>query len=720
MKKIILLLLVVISPMWLQGQAFQGFLTDNYSGVNSVVINPANIVDSRFRADINLIGVSAFGGNDYAGVNILDVTKSGYDFDSMANTYPTNNNNGIINIDVMGPSFMFNINSNSSIAVFTRARSFVNIHDINGEIVDDLENDDTDDFYFDGGNLKTAGNGWAELGVTYARVILNDRTKFLKGGLTVKYLQGGGSAHISGNNLTVDYDADGGGPDNGSFDTTGELTYASFDTSFDEDGYEYELPKATGVGFDLGFVYEWRTNYPDYRRTAADGSTYSLKDQNKYKLKLGLSITDIGRINYKDGTEEVYEVNNSFTEDDFDNADNLEDFLNTFYTLKSSTKGFKATLPTALHFTADWSFTRRLYVNLNTDLSLISKNKLGASRIANTVSLTPRFESKIFSFYLPMGIVQYSGFQAGAGLRFGPLYLGSGSVLSALVSDNSKAADVYAGIKIPIYQGREKDRDEDGVIDKLDACPKVPGPIENNGCPWEDTDGDGLLDNVDECPKEAGPQENKGCPWGDNDGDGVLDNVDKCPNIAGSLENDGCPYADSDGDTVFDNVDQCPDVPGPIENNGCPWKDTDGDGVADKDDNCVDVPGTVENNGCPAVTEAVLKTLSAYAKTILFHNGKSTLRPESKEVLDNIVGILNEYPNAKFNIDGHTDSSGSDALNLRLSEERASTVMNYLIENGVGASRLKATGYGESSPIDDNSTAEGRRNNRRVEVNLVK
>lgn len=264
-----------------------------------------------------------------------------------------------------------------------------------------------------------------------------------------------------------------------------------------------------------------------------------------------------------------------------------------------------------------------------------------------------------------------------------------------MVSDDSKSADVYAGLKIPVYQGRAKDKDDDGVIDKLDECPKVAGPIENNGCPWGDADADGVLDNVDACPNEAGPEENKGCPWGDADNDAIPDNEDACPTVAGPIENRGCPWPDTDADGVLDNVDQCPEVAGTVENNGCPP-------VA------------------PKVTEAVMKTLNAYAKTILFHNGKATVLDESKQVLDNIVAILHEYPESHFSIDGHTDSSGSEALNQRLSEERASTVMTYFIENGVSSDRLTHKGYGESNPIDDNATAEGRRNNRRVEVTLVK
>ncbi len=124
--------------------------------------------------------------------------------------------------------------------------------------------------------------------------------------------------------------------------------------------------------------------------------------------------------------------------------------------------------------------------------------------------------------------------------------------------------------------------------------------------------------------------------------------------------------------------------------------------------------------GCPEVTEAVQKALNDYAKTILFDTGKSSIKAQSERVLSDIVGILKEYPNAKFTIDGYTDSVGSDASNLKLSDERAASVKNYLTSNGIEASRLSSKGYGEANPIDTNATAAGRANNRRVEINLVK
>ena len=259
-----------------------------------------------------------------------------------------------------------------------------------------------------------------------------------------------------------------------------------------------------------------------------------------------------------------------------------------------------------------------------------------------------------------------------------------------------------------------KDSDGDGVYDKNDACPEVPGLAAFNGCP--DSDGDGIQDSKDDCPNNPGSAQMNGCP--DSDGDGIADSKDSCPNAAGSVAMKGCP--DADNDKVADKDDKCPNEAGPAANKGCPWPDSDNDGVLDKDDNCPNEVGTAANNGCPEVSvpNEVVNQLSNYARTINFNTGSATFKAEALPVLKAISAIVNEYPKAKFVIEGHTDSTGSDALNQQLSEKRANAVKNYLVENGVNTSRLTAVGYGETRPISDNATAKGRAENRRVEVKL--
>lgn len=265
-----------------------------------------------------------------------------------------------------------------------------------------------------------------------------------------------------------------------------------------------------------------------------------------------------------------------------------------------------------------------------------------------------------------------------------------------------------------VFRFGDKDTDGDKIFDKEDACPEVPGLPQFKGCP--DSDGDGIEDSKDACPNEAGLAEFNGCP--DTDGDGIPNKEDACPTVAGLKALNGCP--DADGDGIADKDDACPNQAGPKANKGCPWPDSDNDGVLDKDDKCPTVAGTVANNGCPEVSEDDVKKLNDYSKTILFDTGKASIKKESLETLDAIADIMKQYTNAKFSIDGHTDSVGSDALNLKLSEERAATVREYLTTRGLDGSRLESHGYGETRPIDSNNTAKGKKNNRRVEVTVIK
>ena len=260
----------------------------------------------------------------------------------------------------------------------------------------------------------------------------------------------------------------------------------------------------------------------------------------------------------------------------------------------------------------------------------------------------------------------------------------------------------------------KQDRDNDGVADKDDKCPDVAGKPELNGCP--DADGDGITDAEDSCPDVFGLKEFNGCP--DTDGDGIADKDDECPEVAGKAALKGCPDAENDG--IADKDDKCPQQAGPKENNGCPWPDRDGDGVLDKDDECPEEAGPASNKGCPEVTQEVQTQLNSFAKTILFDVGKSTIRPESATVLNNIVNVLNKYKNSKFSVEGYTDTSGNKDKNQRLSEDRAYSVKAYLVDKGINPARLSAKGFGPEKPIASNKTKKGRELNRRVEINLVK
>jgi len=255
-----------------------------------------------------------------------------------------------------------------------------------------------------------------------------------------------------------------------------------------------------------------------------------------------------------------------------------------------------------------------------------------------------------------------------------------------------------------------KDTDGDGIKDKNDDCPNVPGLEKFNGCP--DTDGDGIKDSEDACPDVAGLAEFNGCP--DTDGDGFPDKEDLCPTVAGLEQFNGCP--DTDGDGVMDSMDKCPNEAGPIDNEGCPVLDTDGDGIVDSMDKCPNIPGVAANDGCPMVTEEVQKQITDLARAIFFNVNKFTFTEETQVRLVKITKILDEYKTINFTVEGHTDDTGSAAYNKKLSQKRADAVRDYLVEQGFPADKITAIGYGEEKPICPTKTKKCRQANRRVDI----
>jgi OOP family OmpA-OmpF porin len=210
-------------------------------------------------------------------------------------------------------------------------------------------------------------------------------------------------------------------------------------------------------------------------------------------------------------------------------------------------------------------------------------------------------------------------------------------------------------------------------------------------------------------------------PRTDSDGDGVYDDQDDCPGTPRGARVDahGCPI-DSDGDGVYDGLDQCPDTPrgAVVDKNGCPL-DSDGDGVYDGLDKCPGTPPNtkVDEYGCPerkAIFEPGKKKL--VLEGVNFAIDSAILTVDSYKILDRVVEGLNDWPDVRVEIGGHTDSTGTDAYNLDLSQRRAESVRNYLVKKGIDPSRLQARGYGETQPVADNGTSAGRAKNRRVEL----
>jgi outer membrane protein OmpA-like peptidoglycan-associated protein len=277
---------------------------------------------------------------------------------------------------------------------------------------------------------------------------------------------------------------------------------------------------------------------------------------------------------------------------------------------------------------------------------------------------------------------------------------------------------ILGGLSYSLFT--QVDTDGEGVVDSKDQCPQTPMSVKVDefGCPI-DSDSDGVPDYQDKCPNtKAGLDVDKfGCPV-DEDADGVPDKLDKCPNTPkdAKVNEAGCP--DTDGDGVYDNDDKCPDTPkgAPIDERGCP-KDSDGDGVPDYKDECPNTPSgnQVDLKGC---TKVEVKEVNLSGDTN-FETAKATLLPTAYTVLDELAATMKEKPTSRWRIEGHTDSKGSESYNMTLSRKRAEAVADYLTGKGIERSRLEIIPLGESMPVADNKTAEGRAMNRRVEIKIL-
>ncbi|HLT92309.1 MAG TPA: OmpA family protein [Woeseiaceae bacterium] len=232
-----------------------------------------------------------------------------------------------------------------------------------------------------------------------------------------------------------------------------------------------------------------------------------------------------------------------------------------------------------------------------------------------------------------------------------------------------------------------------------------------------DSDGDGVADPNDRCPgTPAGtPVDGFGCER-DSDGDGVGDTRDRCPNTPAGMavDADGCP-PDSDGDGVRDDADRCPNTPrgARVDAQGCEL-DSDGDGVVDRLDRCPDTRAgaRVDVRGCEIREQIELPGVN-------FETNSDRLVAGTEAALDDAAATLKRYPDIYVEVAGHTDSDGAAEYNEGLSLRRALTVRDYLVRQGVEAERLSVRGYGESQPIADNSTPEGKARNRRVVLRIL-
>ena len=833
--KLIFTTIIILNVTIVKAQDFLPFVNDNYAGVTGVHINPASIADSRYKFDMTLMGLSVnvynnylYGNRDY----LLDYRNiSDYDVKSqILGLLPQNGKDKYVyqdlRLDIM--NFMVTINPRIAIGFTAGVRQYLNVDNLNEDFVNMFYNLDETPIPFNerfiGSDIRVTSSVWSEYGLTLAGVLLKTDHHVIKGGINMKLIQGHASAYANIENLDAIRISD----DTASFNNT-HINYGISDNigrmitdeSFDTD----HLKGKFSMGFDFGIVWEWRPDYEDHLYDMDGETNLERKNENKYKLRVGLSVKDLGFVKFQRWSHSHdFVINGDVDMTMFEKIQGPEELFNVLeanedlFTINEGDDIYRMSLPTSISLQLDYNIAKNFYINVTPYFALRQgDNKYSKVHTYNNISVAPRYESAWFGMSFPLQYSQLSGFSLGTGLRLGPLWIGSNNVLNTLFTREIAGVNVQAMLKLPIPYRKVRDDDGDKVSNKKDQCRDVYGVWENFGCPYEDTDGDGVIDKEDlcpdtygiatlngcpdsdgdgikdsddecpntfglaafngcpdsdgdgiedrndECPNIAGLAVFNGCP--DTDGDSIPDHLDKCPNIFGLARLEGCPEADSDNDGIADVDDDCPELAGPLAFNGCPdsdgdglrdiddecpniagpiefkgcpdsdndsvpdqldqcplisglaqfngCPDTDGDGIQDKEDECPEEPGTAENNGCP-VYEKV-----EFATNIGFQSGSAKLTQESYPYLDQLAQIMKDNPDCWVKLDGHTDNTGSDAINNKISQQRVDSIKDYLIEKGINPNRIVAKGHGSSKPIAPNDTAEGRAKNRRVEINLA-
>ncbi|PCJ28086.1 MAG: hypothetical protein COA97_02080 [Flavobacteriales bacterium] len=826
MKKALLSLLVVLSlSITSYSQEFLGLRQSNYSGIMGSDLNPASIADSRFKFDLVLFNVYVGGFNNHMQFNTskmphwwinsfddnyadsddwmnngdlgklvsVDSTAS-YKARGLGQMFEIDNGNIerslFLNAEFDVLNFMVTIDRKRAIGFQIRSRTLLNIDDVSPELIrlatNDFEFPNVFDLSVSDEDFNLSMNSWIEYNLSYAQILSDRNEHFFKAGGKIKFLQGVAAAYLHSSDLKFNIQND----------TTANSISGNFDYGYSENlggfiesknpGEEFssgninDFTSKLGLGLDIGVVYEWRPNWKKYKYDMDGKTDLWMRDQNKYKLKVGLALNDIGGMTYqKGGASNNFNFNvNAFDLQKFDNTkgfrsldSTLQNFLDSGWVKfdNNDDKEFYMNLPTHFNFDVDYHVYKNFYANFYTRINMKFGDDANSVHYPTSYAVTPRFDHKKWGVSVPLSYNRVAGFRTGVALRlFNYLSIGTGDIrpLFAPGRDvNIRGVDIFVGLRAPILFKAPKDRDKDGVSDKLDECIDIPGTWELRGC--SDVDNDGILDQNDSCVTDSGLVKFNGCP--DRDGDDIMDKEDDCPDVPGLPEFNGCP--DTDGDGIMDKEDDCPNFPGPIENNGCPYKllhtidemgtilETDTMFNHEKyyrfenlrsdnsqlfmladDDNSEFIRVIMGNDTItalrndkgyyyykylpPAPVEIELmeeeeEILKAAFDNLEFETGKAVIKQSSYPSLENLAKLLLKKPEWRLKVSGHTDSQGKASSNLRLSKKRSKSVADFLILNDVYKERIDVEWFGETMPIGNNKTKAGRQKNRRVEMEIL-
>ncbi len=663
MKRILTCIIIVLTISTAKSQEFLGVRQSNFSGILGLDYNPASIADNRMKVDILLFGFYFQGYNNHAYFNpkympggwlssfdsnnpqsnawMNDSTLQKFVSSDSLSFFPRaqylefsdggKTRSAILQTEVDVLNFMISINHKRSIGFQIKNRTFLNIDNATTDLIHLASNNWNYQQLFNlslkDQNLNLSMNTWNEYNLAYAQTIKDDNQHFWKVGGKLKFLQGIGSFYFNTEN--VDYSIKN--------DTTANFLSGDFDYGYSDNLGGYIEPASgsnegfssgelfkkysnLGFGADLGVVYEYRPDYQKYKYDMDGKTDLWRKDLNKYKLRIGAAINDMGGMRYRKGplSRNFTLQTGLFDLQEFDGVQGFRSLDSTLVRLshngavafRADDQQFFMNLPTHANLDVDYNIWKNIYANYYMRVNLLFYKDKNAVHYPTSYAVTLRWDQRWFGVSVPISYNGIASFRYGLGLRIGSLVIGTGDLKPIFAPGKDtklSGADIYFALKIPILNPKPKDKDHDNVSNKKDKCKNVPGVWAFMGCP--DTDHDGIQDSEDDCPLDSGIVQFKGCP--DTDKDGIMNKLDSCVTVPGLAKFYGCPDTDEDG--IMDKEDDCPEIQGLLEFKGCP--DTDKDGLKDSEDRCPSIPGPISNKGCPLKLLQIIDSLNVVSET---------------------------------------------------------------------------------------------------------
>jgi hypothetical protein len=441
MKKTLVTLSLLIGFSAIAQDHFSGISTSKRVGILNGDMNPAEFANLTNHFEVNIYGVSLNVANNKIGFSDINSDTNFEDL-LFQGTEPVDMR---FDGEIIGPGFAMRW-LKWGFAITTKAHANFNIIDVDPAIGNAIANDNlvfNTTLLNSGNNQRLNGVAYGELGLSAARTFLeNDKHRF-SAGLTLKFLFPGSYSNFGLNNL------------NGQI--TQNVTGAYLSTN---------APATLNIAYS-GNLADSFTNFSDYGKsifgglngTAIDiGFNYQWKGGSKdYKINTGLAFKNIGSMTFKDGNNQSTNYTLDIPSSDpldlsqFDDVDNLKEVEqilldNGYLTKTSGENDFKVKLPAMINLYADFKIIPKVYITGFLQQKLQEDGENDQITSINTFTITPRFNIGFFEAFLPVNTNEVSGTNVGIGFRFRGFYLGSGSIVTALMSD-SKQADIYTGFR---------------------------------------------------------------------------------------------------------------------------------------------------------------------------------------------------------------------------------------------------------------------------------